>query len=91
MALSLARRLAASETCGEALRLLGAARNVPARVPLGTRAGSTVSADSIALRERGKRPMLSQPCTAVVHTLGLTDGDAAHLMLLARIDRAPEA
>ena len=90
MALSVAQLIAAAETCGEALRLLRAARHVT-RAYLVARARSTISADSISLSERGKRPMLSQPCTAVAHTLGLTDGDAAHLMLRARIDRALEA
>jgi hypothetical protein len=90
MALSVARLFAASETCGAALWLLRAARLVT-HAHLVARAGSTVSTDAIALSERGKWPMLSQPCTAVAHTLGLTDGDAVHLRLLARIDRAPEA
>jgi transcriptional regulator with XRE-family HTH domain len=89
MALSVAQLLAAAETCGEALRLLRAARDLT-QADLVAHAGGSTSADQISLIERGKQPMLSKQCTALAHALGLTDNDEARLMLLALIDWAPE-
>jgi transcriptional regulator with XRE-family HTH domain len=89
MSLAAAQLIASAETCGEALRRLRVARDLT-QADLVERSVGTIGVDQISLLERGKRPMLSRPCTAIAKALGLTDEDAAQLMLLALIDRAPE-
>jgi hypothetical protein len=54
------------------------------------RCEGTTGVDQFVRIERGKWPLLSKPCTAIAKAMDLIAEGEAQLLLLARIDRAPE-
>ena len=86
MPLSVSQLIASTDTAGDALRLIRAAKDLT-QADLVARAEGTIGVDQISLIERGKRPMTSKQCTAIARALHLTDAQEAQLMLLALIDR----
>ena len=89
MSLSAAQLIASAEVCAEARRLRRVASDLT-QADIVERCEGTTGVDQFVLIERGKWPLLSKPCTAIAKAMDLTAEGEAQLLLLARIDRAPE-
>jgi hypothetical protein len=89
MSLSAGPLIASAEVCAEARRPRSVASDVM-QADIVERGEGTTGVDPFVRIECGKWPLLSKECTAIAKAMDLTAEGEAQLLLLARIDRAPE-